>query len=117
MKHMCVMHSKLLQSYSILCDAMDHSLPGPSLEWVAMLFCRGSSNPGIEPTPLLSHALAVEFFATVPPGKPWNIIYCHNFKYYYSYMVFYNNDILKYILYIYMYHLYKIYKYLFWKYR
>ena len=34
MKHMCVMCSKLLQSYSILCDAMDHSLPGPSVHGI-----------------------------------------------------------------------------------
>ena len=68
-----------------------------------MLFCRESSNRGIEPTSLLSYALTGEFFATVPPGKPWNIIYCHIFKYYYSYMDFYNNDILNIYIYIYIY--------------
>ena len=48
------MHAKLLQSCPILCNPMDHSLPGSSvcgilqariLEWVAMPSSRGSSQP------------------------------------------------------------------------
>ena len=48
------MLAKLLQSCSLLCDAMDYSPPGSSvhrilqariLEWVAMLSSRGSSQP------------------------------------------------------------------------
>jgi len=46
------------QSCLTLCDPVDCSLPGSSvhgilqtgiLEWVAIAFCRGSSDPGIEP--------------------------------------------------------------------
>ena len=49
------MHAKSLQSCLMLCDPMDHSPAGPSvhgilqariLEWVAMPFSRGSSQPG-----------------------------------------------------------------------
>ena len=36
------------------------------LEWVAISY----SNPGIEPTSLLSPALADGFFAAEPQGKP-----------------------------------------------
>ena len=52
---------------------MDCSPPGSSvlgvlqariLEWIAMHFFRGSSQPGIEPTPLTSLALAGGFFTT-----------------------------------------------------
>ena len=57
-----------------LCDPMDYSLPSSSvpeisqagiLEWVAISFCRGFPDPGIEPT---SPALTGGFFVT-PPGK------------------------------------------------
>ena len=78
-KHMCVVLSKLFQSYRILCDAMDHSLPGPSvhgilqariLEWVAMLFSRGSSNPGVEPTSLLSSHWQANSIPQCHQGSP-----------------------------------------------
>ena len=48
-----------------LCNPMDSSPPGSSvhgilqarmLEWVAIAFSRGSSNPGIKPAPLVSPA-------------------------------------------------------------
>ena len=78
--NMCVcVCVKLLQSCLTLCDPMDHSPPGSSvhailqariLEWVAMPSCRGSPDPGIEATSLMSPALAGEFFTTGPPGKP-----------------------------------------------
>ena len=54
---------------------MDCSPPGSSvhgilqatiLEWVAIPFSRGSSNPGIK---LASPALAGEFFTAEPPGE------------------------------------------------
>ena len=50
---MCV-HAKSIQSCPTLCDPMDYSLPGSSvrgilqariLEWVAISFTRGSSQP------------------------------------------------------------------------
>ena len=50
--------SEVAQSCPTLCDPMDSSPPGSSvhgilpariLEWVAISFSRGSSNPGIEP--------------------------------------------------------------------
>ena len=60
-----------------LCDPMDYSPLGSSVHgifqariWVAISFSRGSSRPGIEPTPHASSALAGGFFTTVPPGKP-----------------------------------------------
>ena len=74
----CV-HAKLLQSCLTLCDPMDCSSPGSSvqeilqgriLEWVAMLSSRASSqprdllNPGIKRTSLMSPALAGGFFTT-----------------------------------------------------
>jgi len=37
------------------------------LDWVAISFSRGSSQPGIEPASL---ALAGRFFTTEPSGKP-----------------------------------------------
>ena len=64
---LCV-HAKLLQSCLTLCDPMDYSLPGSSvhgllqariLEWVAMLFSRGFSQPK-DPSP----ALTDRFFTT-----------------------------------------------------
>ena len=59
-----------------LCDPMDCSLPGSSvhvtsqariLEWVAISFSKGSSQPGIK---LVSPALAGGFITSWPPGKP-----------------------------------------------
>ena len=41
------------------------------LEWFAISFSRGSSNPGIEP---VSPALAGRFFTTEPPGKPLSCV-------------------------------------------
>ena len=50
---LCV-HAKSLQLWPTLCDPLDYSLPGPSvhgilqariLEWVAVTFSRGSSQP------------------------------------------------------------------------
>ena len=61
---------------SDFCDPMDCSLPGSSvheisqariLEWVDISFCRGSSQPGIEPA---SPALGGGFFTPEPPIKP-----------------------------------------------
>ena len=39
------------------------------LEWVAIPYSRGSSQPGIKPT---SHELAGGFSVTEPPGKPYH---------------------------------------------
>ena len=66
------------QSCLTLCDPWDCSLPGSSvhgifqariLEWVAIVYSRGSSQPWIEPSSLVSPASAGGFFITVPPGK------------------------------------------------
>ena len=76
-----------------VCDPTDWSLPGSSvhgisqariMEWVAMPFSRGSSQPrvpcpppgnlpdsGMEPRFPASSALAGRFFTTEPPGKPF----------------------------------------------
>ena len=67
--------AKSLQSCPTLCDPMDHSLSGPSvhgifqarvLKWVAISFCRGSSDPGIEPG---SPTLQADALPSEPPGK------------------------------------------------
>ena len=65
--------AKLLHSRWTLCDAMDCSLPGPSvhgilqarmLEWVAISFSGDLPNPGIQSTSLKSPASSGEFFVT-----------------------------------------------------
>ena len=67
-----IMCAKSLQSCLTLCDPMDSSPPGSSvqgilkartLEWVSMSSSRGSS-PGIKSTSLTSPALAGRFFTT-----------------------------------------------------
>ena len=67
------------QSYPTLYDPMDYRPPGPSvheilqariLEWVAISFSRGSSDPGTEPG---SPTLQVDSLLTEPPGKTCNL--------------------------------------------
>ena len=66
------------QSYPTLCNPMDCSPPGSSvhrifqkriLEWIAISYSRWFSDPGMEPTSLVSPPLAGMFFNTEPPGK------------------------------------------------
>ena len=66
---------------STLCDPRDSSPPGSSvrgilqagiLEWVAISFSRGSSDPGIE---LMSPAVEGRFFTT---SATWEAPYDHN---------------------------------------
>ena len=68
-----------VQSCLTLCHHMDCGLPGSSVhgiisarivEWTAISFSGDLSDPGIEPVPLVSSALAGEFFTTEPPGHP-----------------------------------------------
>ena len=70
---MCVLVAQLCQT---LCDPMNYSLPGSSvhgilqariLEWVAISFSRGSSQPGINSG---SPALQADSLQSEPPGKP-----------------------------------------------
>ena len=65
-----------MQSCLTVCDPMDCSLAGSSvhgifqariLEWVAISYSRGSSQPRIELTSLGSPELTGRFFTTVPP--------------------------------------------------
>ena len=74
------------KSWLILCDPMDCSLPGSSvhgisqariLEWIAILFSRGSSQPR-DPT----LALAGGFFTTEPPRKPIQIVSLYKYTNY-----------------------------------
>ena len=71
--------SRVAQSCPTLCNPMDCSPPVSSvhevlqtriLEWVAMLFSRGSSWPGIEPPSLLSPTLQAGSLPLAPPRKP-----------------------------------------------
>ena len=48
---------------------------GKNTRWVAFVFSRGSSHPGIEPTSL---AWADGFFTTDPPGKPIRLDTSHH---------------------------------------
>ena len=68
-----VLCAKLLQSCPTLCDTTDCSLPASSvhgtlqariLEWVAKPSSGDLPDPGIEPTSLVSPALAGGFFTT-----------------------------------------------------
>ena len=56
------------------CSPPSYSVHGVSqariLEWVAISLPRRSSHPGIEPTSLVSLALAGGFVTTEPPGNP-----------------------------------------------
>ena len=70
----CV-YTKLIQSFSSLCDHMDHGLPGSSvhgispgknMKWVTMPSSGDLPDIGIEPA---SPELAVGFFNTEPLGK------------------------------------------------
>ena len=72
----CAAAALCAQSCLTLCDPKDCNPPGSSvhglsqarvLEWVAMPFSRGSSQPGMKPK---SPALAGRFFTAEPPGKP-----------------------------------------------
>ena len=67
------------QSCLTLCDHMDGSTPGSSvhgilqariLEWVAISYSRGSSQPGDKPVSLMFLVLAGRLVTTVSPGKP-----------------------------------------------
>ena len=71
----CALEVLVAQLFPTLCDPMD-SLPVSSvhgilqvrlLEWVAVPFSRGSSNPGMEPR---CPALQADSLPSEPPGKP-----------------------------------------------
>ena len=71
------------QSCLTLCDYLNCSLPGSSvhgilqariLEWVAIPFSRGSSQPRNQTE---VSWIAGRFFTTEPPEKPRNMIYHH----------------------------------------
>ena len=76
----CENESVSFQSCLTLCDPMDSSTPSSSvhrisqariLEWVAILFSRGSSQPR-DQTPV--SCIAGRFFTVEPPGKA--LLYC-----------------------------------------
>ena len=76
--------AKSLQLFPTLCDPMDHSPPSSFvhgisqariLEWVVMLFSRGSSRLRIKPTSLMSPALAGRFFTTSTTWKANKEVY------------------------------------------
>ena len=68
---------KVAQSCPTLCDRMDYSLPGSfvhgileakMLEWVAIPFSRGSSQPRDQ----IQVSLQTDSLPSKPPGKPKN---------------------------------------------
>ena len=72
------------QSCPSLCDPMDCSCQAPlSMEFCRQEYWRGLlfpppgdlPDPGIEPMPLVSPALAGGFFTTILPGKPYILEY------------------------------------------
>ena len=74
------MHAKLSQWCLILCDPMDHGLPSSSvhrilqvriLEWVAISFSKGSSDPGIE---LRSPTSQADALTSEPPRRGHKIL-------------------------------------------
>jgi len=71
--YLFAVRAKLLQLCPTVCDPMNYSLPGSSvhqilqariLEWVAMPSSKGSSQPRVKPTSLMSPALAGRSFTT-----------------------------------------------------
>ena len=59
-------------SLSPLGSSVHGSFQARLLEWVAVPFSRGSSDPGIKPASLTSPALVGRFFTLAPPGKPFS---------------------------------------------
>ena len=70
------MKVKVAQSCPTLCDPMDYTvheiLQARILEWVAVPFSRGSSQPGIEPRP---PALQADFLPAEQQGKPTSLYF------------------------------------------
>ena len=73
-KHIESMCSVMSQLCLALCDLPGFTVHGilqaRILEWVAIFSSRGSSDPGMEPTSLVSPAVVGRFFTTESPGKP-----------------------------------------------
>ena len=76
----CFVVISSLSHVQLFWDPVDCSPPGSSvhgisqawiMEWVAISFSMGSSQPGIEPMSPASPALAGGIFTTEPPGKPF----------------------------------------------
>ena len=90
-RHICA--CSVTQSCLTLSDPVDYSPPGPSvhgslqariLEWVAMLFSRGSSQPRGRPWVSCISCLAGKLFATKSREKPpkwhnrgYSLFMCH----------------------------------------
>ena len=80
---------KSLQSCSTFCNPMGYSPPGSTLhgifqgrtlEWVAMLFSRGPSQPRDRTHVSCGSCIVGGFFTTEPPGKPmphWQLFIMH----------------------------------------
>ena len=76
-------HSEVAQLYPTLCDPVDCSYQAsPSMGFSRQEYWSGLPfpppedlpNPGIEPLSPESPALAVVFFTTEPPGKPFLLL-------------------------------------------
>ena len=61
------------------CSSIHGNLQARILEWVAICFSRGSSDPGTELISLVSLALVGKFFIAKPPGKHIKLTYPHIF--------------------------------------
>ena len=73
-----------VQSYPILCNPKDSSLPGSSVHrfprqkyWSGLPFSTSGDlcNAGIKPMSLVSPAVAGRSFTTAPPGMPQAVLY------------------------------------------
>ena len=82
-KYSVCMHAKSLQSYSTLCNPMNYSPPGSSvhgisqariLAWFPFPSSGDLPNPGIEPTSVVSPAMAGRFFTSSATWKAQDIL-------------------------------------------
>ena len=91
-------HKHCFNSVMANSDPRDFSPPGfcdhgisqtRILEWVAISFYKGASNPGIEP---VSPALQVDSLPLNDMGRPWEIRYLHLSIFFIKKIFFFNVD-------------------------
>ena len=87
------MRAKSLHSCPIVCNLWPAARQAPLTldvsrqEYWSHLSCPPPGdllNPGTGPASLISPVLTGEFFTIAPPGKPYTLLFCNYYKYYYS---------------------------------